>query len=172
MDTQTQDELYREAAAEFGPSLERLARGYERDPHLRRDLSQEIHVAIWRSLALFNGLCSIRTWVYRVAHNTGATHVLHRRREARRLTSLDEIVEPTADDNPETETGSRQALERLTTLIHALKPQDRQVALLYLEDLDAGAIGEITGLSAGAVAVRIHRLKVVLATRFHDRRPV
>ena len=33
--------------------------------------------------------------------------------------------------------------------------------LLYLEDLDAGAIGEITGLSAGAVATRIHRIKVL-----------
>ena len=30
-----QDERYRQAAADFGPALERLARGYERDPHLR-----------------------------------------------------------------------------------------------------------------------------------------
>ena len=53
-------------------------------------------------------------------------------------------------------------------LIQALGPPDRQVALLYLEDLDAAAIGEVTGLSPGAVAVRIHRLKALLARRFAE----
>ncbi|MGZ6014354.1 MAG: sigma factor-like helix-turn-helix DNA-binding protein [Phenylobacterium sp.] len=47
-------------------------------------------------------------------------------------------------------------------------PPDRQVLLLYLEDLDAAAIGEITGLSAGAVATKIHRLKALLARRFAE----
>ena len=45
---------------------------------------------------------------------------------------------------------------------------DRQVLLLYLEDLDAAAIGEITGLSPGAIAVKIHRAKAVLARRFNQ----
>ena len=45
-----QDERYLRAAAEFGPALERLAQGYEADVELRRDLKQEIHVALWRSL--------------------------------------------------------------------------------------------------------------------------
>ena len=51
-------------------------------------------------------------------------------------------------------------------IIRSLKPQDAQVMLLYLEDLDAAAIGDVTGLSAGAVATRIHRVKAVLAKRF------
>ncbi len=65
-----------EAAAEFGPALDRLARGYEADADLRRDLRQDIHTELWRSLARFDGRCSLRTWVYRVAHNTAASHVL------------------------------------------------------------------------------------------------
>jgi len=166
-----QDERYRAAADTFGPALERLARGYERDAHLRRDLVQDIHVALWRSFAAFDGLCSVRTWVYRVAHNTATSHVLRRRRAKAELVGLDQIPDPPADDDPEAAAGTRQALDRLLALIHGLKPADRQVALLYLEDLDAAAIGEVTGLSAGAVAVRIHRLKAILAQRFHDRRP-
>ena len=35
-----QDELYEEAAATFGPALERLARGYEVDAEKRQDLLQ------------------------------------------------------------------------------------------------------------------------------------
>ena len=46
-----QERRYAEAAAAFGPALERLARAYERDPDKRRDLLQEIHIALWRSLA-------------------------------------------------------------------------------------------------------------------------
>ena len=53
--------------------------------------------------------------------------------------------------------------------MHALAPLDREVMLLYLEDLDAAAIGEITGLSARNVATKIHRLKVLLARRLDAR---
>jgi RNA polymerase sigma-70 factor (ECF subfamily) len=167
----SQDQRYREAAEAYGPALERLARGYERDAYLRRDLLQDIHVALWRSLADFDGLCSLRTWIYRVAHNTATSHVLRRRRATKGLAGLDEIAELSGPDDPEAAAGTRQALDRLLALIHELKPPDRQVALLYLEDLDAAAIGEVTGLSPGAVAVRIHRLKAILAARFHARRP-
>lgn len=165
----SQDERYARAVAEFGPALERVARAYEADADLRRDLTQEIHVALWRSLAGFDGRCSLRTWVYRVAHNVATSHVLmSRRRRATGFATLDELAQAAAPDDPEAETGRNRALERLTGLIQGLAPTDRQVALLYLEDLDAAAIGEITGLSAGAVAVRIHRLKAVLAARFND----
>ncbi len=64
--------------------------------------------------------------------------------------------------------GEAQALARLAALIRSLKPPDDQVMLLYLEGLDAAAIGEITGLSAGAVATRIHRIKKILAARFGE----
>ena len=42
--------------------------------------------------------------------------------------------------------------------------------LLYLEGIDAASIGEVTGLSAGNVATKIHRIKSVLARRFHEGR--
>jgi RNA polymerase sigma-70 factor (ECF subfamily) len=164
---QGQDDRYAVAAAEFGAALERLARGYEANPEARRDLVQDIHLALWRSLAAFDGRCSLRTWVYRVAHNTAVSHVQRARRwRGEGGATLEELERLPDADDPETAAGERQALGRLMALIQALGPPDRQVALLYLEDLDAAAIGEITGLSAGAVAVRIHRLKALLARRF------
>jgi RNA polymerase sigma-70 factor (ECF subfamily) len=162
-----QDERYAAAAAEFGGAIERLARVYEANADTRRDLIQDIHVALWRSLAVFDGRCALRTWVYRVAHNTAASHVQKRRRWGGERSGAYETLETLADtDDPEATTGERQALARLMAIIQALGPPDRQVALLYLEDLDAAAIGEITGLSPGAVATKIHRLKALLAQRF------
>src|SRR5512143_3288277 len=85
-----QDGLYEEAAAAHGQALERLARSYELDRDKQRDLLQEIHVAIWRSLAGFRSQCSLRTWVYRVAHNVAASHVERQSRmRARRFVTLE-----------------------------------------------------------------------------------
>ncbi len=165
----SQDERYLGAASEYGAALERLARGYEADPDQRRDLLQDIHLALWRSFAVFDGRCSLRTWVYRVAHNAACSHVLQRRRlKSAKLASLEELADVADSDNPEHWVSESQALARLTGLIRALKPPDSQVMLLYLEDLDAADIGEITGLSARAVATRIHRIKAILAQRFHQ----
>jgi RNA polymerase sigma-70 factor (ECF subfamily) len=160
------DALYAEAVAAYGAALERLARGYEADADRRRDLLQEIHVALWRSLAGFDGRCSLRTWVYRVAHNTATSVVLRARGRAPRLVGLEEL-EGVADERQggsrEAELDERRALARLLALILRLEPLDRQIILLYLEDVNAAGIGEVTGLSAGNVATKVHRIKRLLA---------
>lgn len=60
----TQDALYQQAVSEHANALKRLARAYESDPEIRRDLLQEIHVALWLSFADFGRLCSMRTRVF------------------------------------------------------------------------------------------------------------
>ncbi len=158
------DDRYELAVAEYGTALGRLARGYEADPEKRRDLLQEIHVALWRSLKGFDKRCSLRTWVYRVAHNTAASWVIRQRRERAEMVSLEEIEEiPVPHDADRS-----IAVERLTRLIHRLKPMDRQVILAWLEGMDAAAIGEMTGLSGRNVATKVHRIKTLLARSFNE----
>jgi RNA polymerase sigma-70 factor, ECF subfamily len=62
-----------------------------------------------------------------------------------------------------------RTLDRVYALIRPLRPIDRQIMLLYLEDVDAPTIAEVTGLTARNVATKIHRIKQVLARQFHDR---
>lgn len=166
-----QETRYRDAAAQYGPAIERMARACEADSDERRDLVQDIHVALWRSFASFDGRCSLGTWTWRVAHNAAASHVGRRRRAPHRLATLEELESATAGDDPEAAAGQRQVLERLNAMIQALGPPDRQVMLLYLEDLAGAEIAEITGLSPGAVAVKIHRLKALMARRFQQGGP-
>jgi RNA polymerase sigma-70 factor, ECF subfamily len=167
----SREELYRDAVEKYGSSLERLASAYEADPEKRRDLSQDIHFQLWRSFQRYDGRCSLRTWVYRVAHHVAASHVLRERRIFSKLVSLEEIevlphMGPTQFAAGQ-EVDQRRNLVRLSALIQQLKPLDRQVIVSYLENLDAVSIGEITGLSPGNVAMRIHRIKSILAQRFH-----
>jgi RNA polymerase sigma-70 factor (ECF subfamily) len=163
-----QNELYRQAASQYGSALERLARAYEADPEKRRDLIQEIHFQLWRSFRSFDARCSQRTWVYRVAHHVAASHVLRERRIFARLVSLEQMEKLPDTGHATSAAEQRLNLERLSVLIRQLKPLDRQVIISYLEDLDAASIAEITGLSAANVAMRIHRIKSILARRFHS----
>ena len=166
-DVRGQDDLYQQSASEYGAALGRLARGYEADEDKRRDLLQEIHLSLWRSFEAFNGSCSLRTWVYRVAHNAATSYVIRQRRaRPQTLVGLDEV-----DALPiEPDTDRTVALNRLTELIRRLKPLDRQVILAWLDGLDAAEIGELTGLSPGNVATKVHRIKSILARDYQGAR--
>lgn len=167
-ETPDQDSLYREAAASFGPSLERLARAYELDDDARRDLLQDIHLQLWRSFGHFDGRCSLRTWVYRVAHNVATRHVIREKRIKSRLASVEDIDALPGGDQNELAASRSQALELLSSLVQRLKPLDRQIIVSYLEGLDARAIGEITGLSPENVAMKVHRIKNILRRWFGE----
>jgi len=165
------DDLYRQASAQFGAGLDRLAGAYEADRELRRDLLQEIHLSLWRSFETFEERCSLRTWTYRVAHNTAMSYVVRQcRTKLRNLVTLEELDASPDDTDYERIASERVAFEHLLRLIHRLRPPDREVMLLYLEDLDAPSIAEITGMSPGSIRTQIYRIKDILSRRFHKGR--
>jgi RNA polymerase sigma factor (sigma-70 family) len=108
-----QDATYLAAAREFGPALVRLANAYEANEEHRRDLLQEMHLALWRSFAVFDERCALRTWVYRVAHNVAASHVQRQRRWSAGLCGLDQIDDKPAPDDTERTHDGHGTLERL-----------------------------------------------------------
>jgi RNA polymerase sigma-70 factor, ECF subfamily len=166
---QGQEERYAEAARTFGAALERLVAGYERDNEARRDLLQDIHVALWRSLARYDGRCSLRTWVYRVAHNTAISRVIRPRAALPTLVAIENDLDSLAEAVDREQGFDRQrALDRLYALIQRLRPLDRQVMLLYLEEEDAASIAEITGLSVANVSTKVRRIKQILIRQFHQ----
>lgn len=105
----------------------------------------------------------MQTWVYRVAHNVGASHVVRSRRHASHLVDLDTVEAeiPAAPDD-------RLSTAILLDLIRRLKPQDRQIILLYLEGESAESIAAITGFSTANVATKIHRIKKLLWRHYQE----
>lgn len=166
--TSKRDELYQTATRDFGGAIDRLAAGYEADPEKRHDLRQDIHFQLWKSFEVFDGRCSLRTWIFRVAHNTAVSYVNRERRMGARFVSLEEVEQraPHIDEEPPID--RHNALRRLSQLILQLKPLDRQIMLSYLEEMDAASIADITGLSSANVAMKISRIKNILARRFHE----
>lgn len=95
--------------------------------------------------------------------------MIRRRTHAPVLVSLDELEAVAQSHDLDQAIDRERAMDRLMGLIRLLGPLDRQIILLYLEGLDAASIGEITGLSSGNVATKVHRLKKVLTVRFHEK---
>lgn len=172
--TGQQARLYHQAGEQFAPAIARLARAMERDADKARDLEQDIHLELWRSFERFDGNCALKTWVFRVAHNVAADHV---GRDARKpaTVDIDELDSLIATGEGEAARAETHALQRLHTIIRTLPLLDAQVILLWLEGHSGAEIAEVTGLSSGAVATRLSRLREKLAAQFelpeidHDR---
>ena len=74
-----------------GP-IRRLCGAYAASAADREDLCQDIFVAVWRALPGYRGDASLRTWLYRIAHNVALTWQARERRRQSRETHLDAEV--------------------------------------------------------------------------------
>ena len=151
-------ERFDEIARQYDAAIARLTGGYADTFADREDLRQEIFLAIWDALPRFRGDCSVRTWVYRIAHNVAISYSLRRRR--RREDELRDSADVHATTEADYADAERRAL--LTRAIQALQGSDKQIVLLYLEGLHNAEIADIIGLSEAAIAARLTRLRARL----------
>lgn len=148
---------------EHGAAISRLAVGYEAVAGIREELVQEIALAIWQALAHFRGECSERTFVYRIAHNRGLSHVWKRRPPHQPLEEIEEVDEP-IDPRPHPEEHAERSDQRmrLMSAIQSLPVAHRQLIVLMLEGLSHTEIGEVMGITENNVAVRLTRARKAL----------
>jgi RNA polymerase sigma-70 factor, ECF subfamily len=148
----------------FGPALWRVAGTHCHEAVSQQDLYQEILVALWRALPRFRGEASLKTFVFRVAYNRGATYRLreHRRRtrELRLGILVDDVVDSKAVVSNRIEADS--AARRLRAVIADLPAHLADVAVLRLEGLAPDQISEVLGITTNNVNVRLHRARAQL----------
>ena len=135
----------------YARPIRRLCAVYADGAANREDLFQDIFLAVWRALPGFRGDASVRTWLYRIAHNVALTsRARDRRRQAQERPLDQETAGCTEMDL------RRLALERA---IAGMNPGDRTLTLLWLEGLSGAEIEEVTGVKAATVAVRLSRIR-------------
>jgi RNA polymerase sigma-70 factor (ECF subfamily) len=142
---------FAEIMSTYANPMRRLCAAYAEERLDREDLFQDIFLAVWRALPAFRGGSSVRTWVYRIAHNVALTWRARDRRRQSREIPLGE--EPSACTQLDFR---RLALRRA---IAAMNPGDRTLTLLWLEGFSATEIEEVTGIRSAAVAVRLSRIR-------------
>ena len=126
---------------------------FSKDADEVNDLFQEVLINLWKGFESFEGRSDIRTWVYRVALNTciSLDRKKKRRQQAERLTMGINLFEDHDED-------TRQ-VALLHKRISLLQPFDRAIVLLWLENLSYEEIGQIVGISAKNVSVRLYRIR-------------
>lgn len=146
-----------------GAAISRLAFSYESVASIREELVQEIALAIWQALAHFRGECSERTFVFRIAHNRGLSHMWRRRPPHQPLEDLEDSDQP-VDPRPHPEEQVAKADQRtqLMSAIQSLPVVHRQMIVLTLEGLSHTEIAEVTGITENNVAVRLTRARKAL----------
>jgi len=134
-----------------------VARLYTPPSEDAADLEQEIRLQWWRSLAGFAGRAKASTWMYQVALHTALTF-LRRRHRRLRPGPLEQAQNVT---DPAPQPGGREDRRRaaLHEALARLEPGERAMAYLWLEECSLEEIAAISGISANAVGVRLHRVR-------------
>lgn len=151
---------YERIIAVYGRALARLAACYEKRPHAREDLLQEILLAIWKALPGFRGDCSEQTFVFRVAHNRCLSHAWRRGQRAEAEDEMPEVAD--ARRNPEEQVIDKRRREALLEAIRRLALPYRQVVMLALEDLPVADIAAVLGITENTAGVRLNRARKML----------
>jgi RNA polymerase sigma factor (sigma-70 family) len=125
-------------------------------------------MALWTALPQFRGDSSERTWVYRVAHNTAISFMASRKKRNKREQTGADMPEPASNANPEGDVIEQERRARLWAAVQQLPISDRQLVILYLEGLSAAEIEAVMGISSGAVATRLTRVRKKLAVEVCD----
>lgn len=145
----------------YGDSLWRLTLMYEQEYNSRKDLYQEILIAIWKALPNFEHRSSIKTYVFRIAQNRGITF---RNRSARTGVFKSLSFEPDSENpGPEERLIRNEEHNKLSKAISRLSFPLRQVMILHIEGQSNKEISDVLGISENNVAVRLFRAKENLA---------
>ena len=125
---------------------------FSKDADEVNDLFQETLVNLWRGFDGFENRSDIKTWIYRVALNT----CISQDRKKKRSPSVALTMDINLFEDRDTDT---QQVDLLHQRISRLKPFDRAIVLLWLENLSYEEIGQIVGISTKNVSVRLFRIK-------------
>ncbi len=149
----TIEDEFIQAVTQHKGSIYTVCYMFSSNPDEIADLYQDILANLWSGFEKFRGDSKLNTWIYRVSMNTC---LMLERKKKRRPESVPLSVDLNLfEDNDE---GTRQ-IALLYKRINKLDKFDKAIVLLWLESLTYEEIGEILGISAGNVSVRLVRIR-------------
>lgn len=179
-------DLVTRAVAGREDGFEELVRRYQRpiaayvyrmtgDYESALDLTQEVFIKVYNSLARFRPEFKFSTWIYKIAHNSAVDHL---RRTGTREQSLVAEFEGTERElpveshrlSPEQEYAGKERREEIEQVVRALPASYRELILLrHSHDMSYDEIAEVTGLPLGTVKNRLFRAREVMRQEFIER---
>ena len=156
----------------YGGRLLQVARRFLKEEDAR-DALQEALLSAFRSIGRFDGKAKISTWLHRIVVNAALMRL--RKKSTQMEESLEPLLPTFLEDghraglgaswpeNPEEVVGRSQVRDVVRQAIDSLPVNYRTVVLLRdIEELSGAETGELLGLTANAVKVRLHRARQAL----------
>lgn len=179
-------DLVASAVAGHEGGFEELVRRYQRpilayvyrmvgDYEAALDLTQEIFIKVYSSLARYRSEFKFSTWIYKIAHNCAVDHL---RRNSGREQSLISGSESDSYElpieshrlSPEQESEREERRIEIEGVVRALPAAYRELIILrHSQDLTYEEIVEVTGLPLGTVKNRLFRAREMMREQFLDR---
>lgn len=158
-----QQRLFDEITVRYDNLIAGICLSFARSKEDFEDLRQDAYLNIWRGLRRFRSESAISTWIYRVTFNTC---VSSQRKSARtEEVSLRELYDELYCGNDDASTARYIQMYRL---IGRLKPIDKSIMLMWLDEKSYDEIADVVGLSRNAVGLRIKRAKDLLAEMYDN----
>jgi len=158
----SKEQLFAEASASCRRAIARFALSYESDPVLRRELVQDILLALWVALDGYRGAASLKTFATSVAQKRCISYVARRAREPRHIELPPDLA--CAAPPPDEVVLRKDQKRRLDASIALLPVPQREAIVLCFEGFSYGEMAAILGISSNAVMLRCQRAKNRLRT--------
>jgi len=139
------------------------------------DLTQEVFIKVYNSLARYRSEFKFSTWIYKIAHNAAVDHLRRHSVRGQSLTAdFDgEQREMTIESrrlSPEQESEREERRAEIEQVVRQLPSAYRELIVLrHSHDLSYDEIAEITNLPLGTVKNRLFRAREVMRQQFVQR---
>lgn len=149
-----EEEVFNNVIYEHQGIIWKVCRTFFRNEEDQKDLFQDILYKLWKARDSFRGQSKISTWVYRVSIN----QAIDKSRKAKSSRTI--LIEPEEiKDESSQRTQSKFDIEALYMAIDQLKPLEKALIMLYLNQESYKQISEVMGISEKNVSVKLVRIK-------------
>ncbi len=176
-------ELVSSAIAGREAGFEELVRRYQRpiaayiyrmvsDYDAALDLTQEVFIKVYNSLARYRSEFKFSTWIYKIAHNAAIDFLRrHAVREHALAYGTDgeprELLIESRRLTPEQESEREERRAEIESVVRLLPAAYRELIVLrHSHDLSYDEIAEVTGLPLGTVKNRLFRAREAMRSGF------
>ena len=146
-----------------------LAALFNGSPEDMADAEQEILVGLWIGLDRFRFASSFRTYLYRFCRNKAIDLLRREGRHRRRVSAARRAAATAAPADPRDGLEREERRVRVGRALATLAAGDRMLVVMKdVEEMSIEDISAATGLPAGTVKSRLHRVREKLARRLGE----
>ena len=159
--------LFKDVTKNCTGLISRIALSYEADPALRRELIQDIMLAVWLALPSYRGDATLKAFVASIAQKRSISHVTKRAREPKPVELPVDLV--SGSPAPDEIALQNDMKKHLVDSIQKLPLPQREAIVLCFEGFSYAEMADMLGISANAVMLRCQRAKTTLKSIMEKR---